>query len=241
MSLEVAELAGVFLQPLTGSHMATSRAKRGLAVGEAVGFALRASLRGALEGGVVAVPLAGVLFLIIRGMDLPSALALMIWIGSMGVTAAVGVIEGSPSVKELREQYPEVVEEGDRAALWTLLWSTPATVLFVWATAGYGLGKAAVGACVLWWVWVGAALAVSRLRGVRKARWMRHHHLAAAGRALTKWAVLRRDFEQALETRFGPLPLEMHVQLDSWTEERLMEASRALPQARSLADLGLKE
>jgi hypothetical protein len=58
---------------------------------------------------------------------------------------------------------------------------------------------------------------------------------------LRKWADLRRSFEHALETRFGALPAEARVRLDSWTEERLTEANQALPQARSLADLGLDD
>jgi hypothetical protein len=219
--------------------MATTRAKRGL--GEAVGFVLRAALRGTLEGGVVAVPLAGVLFLVILEWDPVGAVFVMAWIACMGVIVGVGAFEGNPCIKDLREQYPEVVQRGDASTLWTLLLSTPATVLFLWATAGYGLVDAAVAACVLWWGWIGAALAGSRLRGLREARAMRQRHVAAAARALSKWAGLRRDFVQALETRFGPLPPEARVQLDSWTEERLTEASAALPQARSLADLGLQD
>ena len=123
----------------------------------------------------------------------------------------------------------------------TTMWAGPLSLfLLVFARSyevffDYGLYTATLLPAMLFAVLVG------------RAAFVEYHRATAAVRQggedldADRFDHLRDELKQAIQTRFGKLDDAARQRLQTWDRERLREASKRLPGAKSLGELGLDE
>jgi hypothetical protein len=127
-------------------------------------------------------------------------------------------------------------------AMWrATMWAAPLSLfLLVFARSyevfsDYGLYTATLLPAVLFAVLVGRAAFIEYRRATAAVR--------QGGEDLDadRFAHLRDELKQAIQTRFGQLDDAARQRLQAWDRERLAELGKRLPDAKSLGELGLGE
>jgi hypothetical protein len=188
------------------------------------------------------------------GFSLPLAIATSTTV----IAVFIGAITGAHRARKqtLADDYAAIAHKHTRrAAFRALLFSVPAALFLVWCIGPFESGAAVMSGLLVVGLFVGSAAIIGYARGTKEA--LAQHRRdseaalafvasAEADEQLERWeagtlAERRRALEHAIAARFGPLGEDARERLQTWEQDRLVEAGKNLAQAQSPGELGLED
>jgi hypothetical protein len=229
--------------------------RRHLDVEDQAGALLLGAARGALRGLLWSLPVAGVLLLLLWRPAVRGGPRRALYVAGLTVFAWVFVsaVAGARRVREQQaaDPYDDLVRRYTRQTVfWTLLVLVPLALFLLGSTWDRSPPAAVFLAAMVLGIGLVASTMVGFARGTKAAQIQQERDQAAfasaafrqVGEKLAHWdagtlAERRRALQHAIEARFGPLDEKAREQIQTWDQERLVEAGDKLAVAKSLEEL----